>query len=89
MATSAGVLQDSSLVPPNFLFDVLALSRDGIASFYTGNDREAKTPVSPDPTRPYVTLTFAQSLDAKIAGARGKQLALSGKESMVMTHCSG
>ncbi|EPT03508.1 hypothetical protein FOMPIDRAFT_127947 [Fomitopsis schrenkii] len=35
---------------------------------------------------PYVTLTFAQSLDAKIAGQGGKQLALSGKESMVMTH---
>ena len=36
--------------------------------------------------RPYVTLTFAQSLDAKIAGANRKQLILSGKESMVMTH---
>lgn len=36
--------------------------------------------------RPNVTLTFAQSLDAKIAGKNGKQLILSGKESMVMTH---
>lgn len=36
--------------------------------------------------RPTVTLTFAQSLDAKIAGVGGKQLILSGKESMVMTH---
>ncbi|CAK5280718.1 unnamed protein product [Mycena citricolor] len=36
--------------------------------------------------RPRVTLTFAQSLDAKIAGALGAQLILSGKESMVMTH---
>lgn len=36
--------------------------------------------------RPYVTLTFAQSLDAKIAGVNGQQLILSGKESMVMTH---
>ncbi|KAJ3894307.1 dihydrofolate reductase-like domain-containing protein [Lentinula edodes] len=35
---------------------------------------------------PFVTLTFAQSLDAKIAGKGGKQLILSGKESMVMTH---
>jgi len=33
-----------------------------------------------------VTLTFAQSLDAKIAGKNGRQLILSGKESMVMTH---
>ena len=36
--------------------------------------------------RPKVTLTFAQSLDAKIAGLGGKQLILSGRESMVMTH---
>lgn len=35
---------------------------------------------------PLVTLTFAQSLDAKIAGAGGQQLILSGKESMIMTH---
>jgi 2,5-diamino-6-(ribosylamino)-4(3H)-pyrimidinone 5'-phosphate reductase len=42
--------------------------------------------VSPDSTRPYVTLTFAQSIDAKIAGAGGKQLILSGEESMLMTH---
>jgi 2,5-diamino-6-(ribosylamino)-4(3H)-pyrimidinone 5'-phosphate reductase len=40
----------------------------------------------PPLTRPFVTLTFAQSLDGKIAGAGGKQLALSGHESMVMTH---
>ncbi|GLB35808.1 putative ribD C-terminal domain [Lyophyllum shimeji] len=36
--------------------------------------------------RPLVTLTFAQSLDAKIAGQHGKQLILSGKESMIVTH---
>ncbi|KAG6842450.1 hypothetical protein C0991_007580 [Blastosporella zonata] len=36
--------------------------------------------------RPLVTLTFAQSLDAKIAGQHGKQLILSGKESMLLTH---
>lgn len=35
-----------------------------------------------------VTLTFAQSVDAKIAGAGGQQLILSGRESMVMTHWS-
>ena len=39
-----------------------------------------------DPGRPHVTLTFAQSVDGKIAGVGGKQLILSGKESMVMTH---
>lgn len=36
--------------------------------------------------KPHVTLTFAQSLDAKIAGVGGKQLILSGEESMLMTH---
>jgi len=53
-----------------------------------GGDRPIR-PVVPSMsslTRPYVTLTFAQSLDAKIAGIGGKQLILSGKESMVMTH---
>ena len=40
----------------------------------------------PPAHRPHVTLTFAQSLDAKIAGAGGHQLILSGKDSMVMTH---
>lgn len=40
----------------------------------------------PPVDRPHVTLTYAQSLDAKIAGQDGKQLILSGKESMVMTH---
>ncbi len=34
----------------------------------------------------HITLTFAQSLDGKIAGVGGKQLILSGKESMLMTH---
>ncbi|KAI0275289.1 dihydrofolate reductase-like domain-containing protein [Gloeopeniophorella convolvens] len=42
--------------------------------------------VPSDSTRPWVTLTFAQSIDAKIAGAGGKQLILSGEESMKMTH---
>lgn len=35
---------------------------------------------------PSVTLTFAQSLDGKIAGSRGRQLILSGTDSMLMTH---
>ena len=35
---------------------------------------------------PHVTLTFAQSVDAKIAGKGGKQLQLSCDESMRMTH---
>lgn len=39
-----------------------------------------------DPSRPYITLTYAQSIDGCIAGVAGKQILLSGKESMVMTH---
>ena len=37
-------------------------------------------------SRVRVTLTFAQSVDAKIAGQRGQQVALSCAESMKMTH---
>ncbi|KAF8323941.1 bacterial bifunctional deaminase-reductase [Clavulina sp. PMI_390] len=40
----------------------------------------------PDGSRPFVTLTYAQSIDGCIAGQAGKQILLSGKESMVMTH---
>ena len=39
-----------------------------------------------DSNRVNVTLTFAQSVDAKIAGNAGKQITLSCKESMHMTH---
>lgn len=35
---------------------------------------------------PHVCLSFAQSLDAKIAGAHGKQLPLSCPDSILMTH---
>ena len=58
--------------PPEFLSSIL--------SKYTDPS------VAHPPHRPFVTLTFAQSLDAKIAGQNGKQLILSGKESMMMTH---
>ena len=56
--------------PPGFLKTVLA---------------HLSNPDHPS-NRPHVTLTFAQSIDAKIAGENGQQLLLSGKESMVMTH---
>ncbi|BEI80270.1 hypothetical protein CcaverHIS002_0107990 [Cutaneotrichosporon cavernicola] len=36
--------------------------------------------------RPHITLTWAQSLDSKIAGPGGKRVMLSGPESMLMTH---
>ncbi|BFZ63933.1 2,5-diamino-6-(ribosylamino)-4(3H)-pyrimidinone 5'-phosphate reductase [Saitoella coloradoensis] len=41
---------------------------------------------SPQNARPYVTLTYAQSIDAKIAASDRKQLRLSGAESRYMTH---
>lgn len=37
-------------------------------------------------SRPFVTLTWAQSIDGKIAGPNGRQVRLSGDESMYMTH---
>ncbi|KAI8981125.1 bacterial bifunctional deaminase-reductase [Trametes punicea] len=75
--------------PPSLLLDLyeLAVSADGCPSIFDpSHEKFLPTPRTSDALRPYVTLTFAQSLDAKIAGARGKQLALSGKESLVMTH---
>ncbi|EIW63974.1 bacterial bifunctional deaminase-reductase [Trametes versicolor FP-101664 SS1] len=74
--------------PPPILLDLYGLpASEAIHPSIYEESREASlfTP-SNDENRPCVTLTFAQSLDAKIAGAGGKQLILSGKESMVMTH---
>ncbi|CED84478.1 RIB7, arfC [Phaffia rhodozyma] len=36
--------------------------------------------------RPFVTLTYAQSLDGKIAGPDGQQVQISGRESSELTH---
>ncbi|EKM61507.1 uncharacterized protein PHACADRAFT_135222 [Phanerochaete carnosa HHB-10118-sp] len=75
--------------PPQILLDSLFASSSDLPgiSLYTGDDAvKIPTPILSDDSRPYVTLTFAQSLDAKIAGKDGKQLALSGKESLIMTH---
>ncbi|GAA5853497.1 hypothetical protein JCM8547_002478 [Rhodosporidiobolus lusitaniae] len=43
-------------------------------------------PSSTSPGKPFLTLTYAQSLDGKIAGPGGKQIRLSGEESMRLTH---
>ncbi|EJU02594.1 hypothetical protein DACRYDRAFT_78429 [Dacryopinax primogenitus] len=47
----------------------------------------SSTPTNPssNPSKPFLTLTYAQSLDSKIA-LRGRPLSLSGKESLVLTH---
>lgn len=39
-----------------------------------------------DGSHPFITLTYAQSLDASIAGPERQQIRLSGEESMLMTH---
>lgn len=36
--------------------------------------------------KPSVTLTFAQTVDGYISGEQGRQLRLSGDDSMAMTH---
>ena len=68
--------------PPAFLADVLGTLPQDVQP----GTMPLPDLVPADTTRPYVTLTFAQSIDAKIAGAGGKQLILSGEESMKMTH---
>lgn len=46
----------------------------------------SRTTAAKESGRPHVTLTWAQSLDAKLAGPGGARVILSGKESMLMTH---
>ena len=75
--------------PPQILLEALFASSQDLTglSLYAGDDNSlSPTPAALDDARPYVTLTFAQSVDAKIAGKDGKQLILSGKESLIMTH---
>ncbi|KAI0778724.1 bacterial bifunctional deaminase-reductase [Trametes elegans] len=89
MTTSANRASGTLSVPPSLLLELygLAATEDLHPSLYDPSDEAPPpSPETSDVSRPYVTLTFAQSLDAKIAGSGGTQLALSGKESMVMTH---
>jgi 3,4-dihydroxy 2-butanone 4-phosphate synthase/GTP cyclohydrolase II len=48
--------------------------------------RERATDHFDETGRPFVTLTYAQSLDGSIAAAPGQGIAISGSESMSMTH---
>lgn len=59
--------------PPEFLTSIISA-------------RDAAARSSEQQKRARVTLTYAQSLDAKIAGAGGQPLTISGAESMTMTH---
>lgn len=47
---------------------------------------KAAAPQDPRLGRPFVTLSYAQSLDGSIAARSGRPLALSGPESMTLTH---
>ena len=73
------------------LLGIMTTAEDDIDAFlqsvYPRHFLESDDEDTSEPERrPFVTLTYAQSLDAKIAGKAGKQLLLSGKESMAMTH---
>ena len=46
----------------------------------------ASLPENKNRPRPYITLSYAQSLDGSITARRGQPLALSGSEAMTMTH---
>ena len=92
VTVSAHPLRPNMILPqaPEILLELYNLPfTTGIHAsiFYPEHDPSSlPTPTTTSTTRPYVTLTFAQSLDAKIAGAGGRQLILSGKESLIMTH---
>lgn len=78
--------------PPTVLLDAFFgadTDLEHVSLYDSSDEHSVPSPIADDPQRPWITLTFAQSLDAKIAGEAGKQLILSGQDSMVMTHCSG
>lgn len=68
-------MDTSTLLPVLLLNQILPHMNEDVEKFLPDRSQ-----------RPVVTLTYAQSLDGKIAGVNGKQLILSGSESMMMTH---
>lgn len=72
---------------------VASAERDGAAAEVASNGAPGDWKPFPDgegeedaSARPYVTLAYAQSLDGSITTDRGRPLALSGPESLTMTH---
>lgn len=63
-------MSDLAVAPPPFLVEHV----------------EKATTATSTARRPHITLTWAQSLDMKIAGPGGARVTLSGPESMLMTH---
>jgi hypothetical protein len=64
---------------------VLATCRQRLAASLQAR-KEAEAQAKTTPTRPFVTLTYAQSLCGSIAAVKGKPLLLSHPDSMAMTH---
>ncbi|POY73902.1 hypothetical protein BMF94_3073 [Rhodotorula taiwanensis] len=56
-----------------------------VAAAASGHSHSHSTTTRP-PTKPFVTLTWAQSIDGKISGHNGHQVVLSGKQSMLLSH---
>jgi 2,5-diamino-6-(ribosylamino)-4(3H)-pyrimidinone 5'-phosphate reductase len=69
--------------PPQFLLDHYAHLLNARKQDVSSTGPESSPAES---FRPHITLTWAQSLDAKIAGPGGSRVILSGPESMLMTH---
>lgn len=76
--------RDAQLIYASFLNKAKETMTDNAVSTFL--EDVLYSPAHGDNQTVLVTLTFAQSLDAKIAGINGKQLILSCKESMFMTH---
>lgn len=72
--------------PPSWLLEHLPLN----VRLLPSSDGPSAKPKHVDARchRPHITLTWAQSLDFKIAGPGGARVILSGPESMEMTHWS-
>lgn len=65
----------------------LATKRSKMRHMFTEGEPPSPAALpSGDTGRPYVTLTYAQSLDGSLAGGNGHRLVLSGEQSMRMTH---
>jgi len=74
------VQSDHKMVPPDTFVEIFNCNVKS-HSESKGKDDDDDTQM-----RPFITLTYAQSIDGSIAAERGKPLLLSGKESMIMTH---
>jgi GTP cyclohydrolase II len=65
---------------------LLTLDADDIRENRNGQPLPDLAPTRPHNGRPFVTLSYAQSLDGSITARRGQPMALSGPQSMAMCH---